>query len=86
MGFTLLVVYPVAGNIMPISEGDKIRYPFLTFLGSRGTPSMKNTTRGRIKGAGYVSFEDSSMTPDFRVRNRDGRKKGPGVGMQRIFK
>jgi len=71
---------------MLISEGDKIRYSLLAFPGSHETPGTKNTTRRRINGAGHVSLEDSSMTPDFRIRNRDGRKKGLGVRMQRIFK
>jgi len=32
------MVHPVAGNVMPISQGDKIGYPLLTFFGSQGTP------------------------------------------------
>ena len=80
------MVHPVAGNVMPIFEGDKIGYPLLTFLGSQGTPGMKNTTRRRINGAGYVSLENSSMTPDFRIRNRDGRKKSLGIRVHRTFK
>ncbi|GAI48298.1 unnamed protein product, partial [marine sediment metagenome] len=41
------MVNPVAGNVMLISEADKIGHPLLTFLGSQGTPGMKNTTRRR---------------------------------------
>jgi len=32
------MVHPVAGNVMPVFEGDKIGHPLLTFLGSQGTP------------------------------------------------
>jgi hypothetical protein len=80
------MVHPVAGNVMPISQGDKIGHPLFTFFGSQGTPGMKNTTRRRINGTGYVSLEDSSMTPDFRIRNRDGREKSLGIRVYGIFK
>ncbi len=80
------MVHPVAGNVMLISKRDKIGYLLLAFLDSRKTPGMKHTTRRGINGAGYASLEDGSMTPDFRIRNRDGRKKGPSVRMYRIFK
>ena len=73
--------------MLPAFNFDQLGF-FLPAAGklSHRTSRMKLAAGGRIKRAGHLPFQNHMFPFGFhnRIRDRDGRKQGSGIGMEGV--
>jgi hypothetical protein len=59
---------------------------FFALFFNKGAPSLKFTPGRRICGRRDIAFQRFEFHPLTRFGDRNCGKKGPGIGMKRVFK